>query len=73
VLDVLAFRFRTGRVNPDNTVSDEGDLWVFEPAFIIGSGKLTLRVAYQMTKVSGQDYSAKDPPDMAYAKFFLQY
>ena len=73
LLEQLSFRFRTGLVNPDNTVEDENDLWVFEPAFIIGSGKLTLRVAYQMTKVSGQDYSAKNPPDMAYAKFFLQY
>ncbi|MFC1654595.1 hypothetical protein ACFL2F_02215 [Myxococcota bacterium] len=73
LLEQLSFRFRTGRVNPDNTVEDEGDLWVFEPALIIGSGKLTLRVAYQMTKQVGEDYSAKNPPDMAYAKFFLQY
>jgi len=40
---------------------------------IIGSGKLTLRIAYQMTMLAGQDYSAKNPPDMAYAKFWLQY
>jgi hypothetical protein len=73
LLEQLSFRFRTGRVNPDNTVEDEGDLWIFEPAFIIGSGKLTLRVAYQMTMQAGQDYSTKNPPDMAYAKFFLQY
>jgi len=73
LLEQLSFRFRTGRVNPDNTVEDEGDLWVFEPALIIGSGKLTLRIAYQMTMLAGQDYSAKNPPDMAYAKFWLQY
>jgi hypothetical protein len=73
ILEKLSFRFRTGRVNPDNTVEDDTDLWVFEPAFIIGSGKLTLRIAYQMTMLASGGYSAKNPPDIAYAKFWLQY
>ncbi len=73
ILEELNFRFRLGRINPDNTVSDEGDVWVFEPALIVGSGKLTFRIAYQMTMQAGEGYSARNPPDMAYAKFFLQY
>ena len=73
ILEQLNFRFRAGRINPDNTVSDEGDLWVFEPAVVIGSGKLTFLIAYQLTMLVDADYSRESPPDVGYAKFFLQY
>ena len=69
----MTFRFRTGRVNPDNTVTDGGDLYVFEPALIFGSGALTYVLAYQMTMNIGVDYGPDAPPDILYAKFFLQY
>jgi hypothetical protein len=74
ILQNLAFRVRTGRINPDNTVTDDGDIEVYEPALLVGLGsKLWWTFAYQFTARPGFDYHPKDPPDVVYAKFFLQY
>jgi hypothetical protein len=73
LFDELAFRVRTGRINPDNTVQDAGDLVIVEPAFLIGSGKVTLTAAYQFTLSPDLDYSPSAPPDVVYAKVFLQF
>ncbi|MBW2277016.1 MAG: hypothetical protein JRF63_05955, partial [Deltaproteobacteria bacterium] len=69
----VSFRFRTGLVNPDNTVTDEGDLWIYEPAVVYEAGKTTVLAAYQATKQTGETHKFKDPPDMIYAKLFLRY
>ncbi len=70
----LAVRLRTGRVNPNNTVSDTGDIEVYEPGILIGLGtKLWWTIAYQFTKSPTSPYSPTDPADTAYAKLFLMY
>ena len=70
----LVFRVRAGRINPDNTVTDDGDIEVYEPAILIGQGKkIWWTVAYQFTARPGLDYDPENPADVAYAKFFLMY
>lgn len=74
ILQNLAFRVRTGRINPDNTVTDDEDIEVYEPAVLIGLGsKLWWTIAYQFTMGPGFDYDPKEPADVAYAKLFLMY
>jgi len=73
VSESVSFRARAGRVNPDNTVHDEGDLDVWEPAILIVSGKMTYTVAYQLVARVNRPYEPKDPPDVLYAKLYLQY
>ncbi len=69
----VAARARVGRVNPDNRVGDAGDVDVWEPALLINAGKLTFTVAYQLVARVGRPYRPKSPPDVAYAKLFLQF
>lgn len=71
--DDVMLRVRAGRVNGDNTVTDDNDVEVLEPAVIIGSPKLFFLVAWQMTKSPVRAYSISSPPDVLYAKVFLQY
>ena len=74
VLRNLALRLRMGRINPDNTVTDDGDIEIYEPGILIGLGtKLWWTVAYQFTARPEFKYDPKDPPDIAYAKLFLMY
>ena len=73
LLDELSLRVRAGRINPDNTVTDADDVELLEPALVIGSPKLSFVVAWQLTKQTGQRYSATAPSDVVYAKVFLQY
>lgn len=46
---------------------------MFEPAFIFGSGALTCALACQMIMNIGVGYGPDTPPDILYARFFLQY
>jgi hypothetical protein len=73
IVDMVAMRFRFGRMNPDNTVSDIDDVELLEPALIVGTPKLMFLIAYQITKSPNKAYSPYAPPDVAYAKVFLQY
>jgi len=69
----LAFRLRTGRINPDNTVTDADDVEVYEPALLWGLGSgLIWTLAYQITTGPGLDWSPWEPADVVYAKFFLR-
>jgi hypothetical protein len=70
----LVFRVRVGRINPNNTLTDDGDVEVYEPAILIGQGKkIWWTVAYQLTTRPGFDYDHETPADVAYGKFFLMY
>lgn len=70
----VVFRVRAGRINPNNTVTDAGDVEVYEPAILIGQGKkIWWTVAYQFTARPGLNYDPEDPADVAYAKFYLMY
>jgi hypothetical protein len=71
--DFAALRIRAGRVNPDNTVNDVTDIETLEPAIVIGSPKLAFIGAWQATRYAGKRYSPLLPPDVVYAKVFLQY
>lgn len=70
---MIAARLRGGLVNPNNTVTDAGDLWVLEPAIIIGFRQVSVLLAYQATIPVVGGYSATEPADQIYAKFFLQF
>lgn len=70
----IALRLRVGRINPNNTVSDDGDIEIYEPALLVGLGtKLWWTLAYQFTARTTFDLDPKDPSDVIYGKFFLQY
>ncbi|MFH1809277.1 MAG: hypothetical protein ABIJ09_11070 [Pseudomonadota bacterium] len=69
----VGVRLRGGRINPDNTVTDDGDLWVLEPAVILGKGKVTVLLAYQALLQDGRAYSPTEPADIVYGKFFIQF
>jgi hypothetical protein len=69
-----ALRLRVGRINPDNRVTDERDVEVYEPGILIGLGKkVWWTIAYQFTASPKNGYDPESPPDVAYAKVFLQY
>lgn len=71
----MYFRYRGGRVNADNTKSNEEDVWVAEPAFIwwTAKGKLQITVAYQALIEAKKDYNPELPNDVLYTKFFIQF
>jgi hypothetical protein len=73
LFDVLALRVRGGRMNPNNTVGDDEDVELLEPAIVIGSPKLSFLAAWQFTKRPNRRYSPTLPADVVYAKVFLQY
>ena len=73
LFDSVALRFRLGRVNPDNTVTDANDLEVYEPAIVIGSPKLAVILAWQFLKNPNKPYAPSSPGDVIYGKVFLQY
>ena len=73
LMRALSVRLRAGQLNPDNTVTDDGDLYIAEPAVIVGSPKLMVLLAYQATIPVGRPYAPDEPADIIYAKFFLRY
>ncbi len=73
LFDIVALRIRFGQLNPDNTVPDEDDVQMLEPAIIVGSPKLAFIAAWQFTKNARRKYSPTSPSDVVYAKVFLQY
>jgi hypothetical protein len=73
VVGPVVARVRVGRINPDNRVADDGDVDVWEPAVLLSFGKVSLTFAYQLVARVNRPYAPKTPPDVAYAKFFLQY
>jgi hypothetical protein len=74
ILDNLHFRMRLGRINSDNTVANDNDVEVYEPAFLINSGqKVMWVVAYQFTARPMLRYNPENPPDVLYAKVFVRY
>ncbi len=73
LFDIAALRLRAGRINPNNTVTDDSDVELLETALVIGSPKLAFIGAWQATKNPNKRYSPTGPPDVLYAKVFLQY
>ncbi len=74
ILRNLAVRLRIGRINGNNTISDDEDVEVYEPAILIGLGqKIWWTVAYQFLARPTLDWDPKDPPDSIYGKFFVMY
>jgi hypothetical protein len=74
VHELVALRARVGRINPDNAVKNEvGDNSVYEPAILFITSKITYTVAYQFVTHSGSPYRQRNPGDVVYAKFYLQY
>lgn len=74
ITDSMIARVRVGRINPRNILPhDEGDVDVWEPALLVGTGKLIFTFAYQMVARVGKPYKTDSPADVAYAKFFLQF
>jgi hypothetical protein len=80
IVDTLAFRVRTGRINKDNTATAalEEDLWLLEPAFLytVAKGKVQLTLAYQSLLPAGRQvgqYDPLTPGDVLYGKVFLQF
>jgi hypothetical protein len=75
ILEDFAARLRVGQLNPDDTVSNTRDIFLVEPAVIIGSSRLSVALAYQMcfNPNAATAYDPKVPGDIFYLKFFLQY
>ena len=75
LVDTLTLRVRGGRINGDNTKTDERDLWMAEPALLwtIAHGKVQLTAAYQFLLPENFLYNPMEPGDVVYAKLFLQF
>ncbi|MFC1610519.1 hypothetical protein ACFL6C_06150 [Myxococcota bacterium] len=73
VLDFLDARIRFGAINPDHRITDAADIYLLEPAVLLRFGKVTVTLAYQMTQQVDEPYSAKNPPDVLYSKFFVRF
>lgn len=80
VWETLSARVRTGRINSDNTQTQqtEEDVWLVEPAVVwwVFHNKAQLTFAYQWLMPAGRDLSAYDPldpGDVVYGKIFLQF
>lgn len=76
----LSARVRTGRINGDNTTTeqDEDDVWLAEPALVwwVFHNKAQLTLGYQWLVPAGRDLAAwdpLDPGDVVYGKVFLQF
>ena len=75
IVDTFAVRLRTGRINDNNTLLDNQDLWVLEPSLLytVAHGKVQLTLAYQFITRPDFKYSPQDPGDRVYGKVFLQF
>ena len=75
LVDTLSVRLRAGRINGDNTVTNNADLWMIEPGLLwtIAHGKVQLTAAYQFLLPEDFSYNPLVPGDVAYAKVFLQF
>lgn len=71
--DDVALRLRVGQLNPNDAVSDDRDIFMVEPAVVLGSPAFSLVFAYQLAMHPEGGYDPAAPGDVLYTKVFLQF